>query len=343
MNTTSEFLKRAVTLAVVMMLAPLFAAFDKGSTVVFLGDSITHQARWTGFVTRYYHERLPELNVRFYNAGVGGDTAKGCLGRLHEDVTPRHPSVIVTMFGMNDVGGGKWAEKFGDEENAVKKRILERYETNVTNLAARLRADNPGVKLVWCTPSIYDETAVMERPNNPGRNRELLAGCAAVIKRLAAGWGDGVIDFHAPMTAFNAERQKADPTFTMIGPDRVHPLDPGAFFMACEFLRQQGLDPHAEDPLKPWPETAFSRRLREVRAAEAVLRDTAAFRWFLRCRNIDPDDLEAVNALIAKLKAEGKKGYYEERIGRYPELWKNHAEAEQEFVRRYEALLATVK
>ncbi|MDZ4197674.1 MAG: hypothetical protein U1E27_00135, partial [Kiritimatiellia bacterium] len=49
-----------------------------------------------------------------------------------------------------------------------------------------------------------------------------------------------VVDFHGPMTAFNAERQAKDPAFTLIGSDRVHPGAPGHLLMAWLFLKSQG-------------------------------------------------------------------------------------------------------
>lgn len=338
-NRKRGVLALALTAGFALMLSVASSAFgapfEKDATVAFLGDSITHQGRWTGFVTRYYMERMPERNVRFYNAGVGGDTMSGCLSRLHEDVTPHRPSVIVTMFGMNDVGWSLRAEKYGEKENEQKRQILARYEKNLRALAARLRADNPGVRLVWCTPSIYDETAKIAKANLPGRNRELLAGCAEIVKRYGAETGDEVIDFNGPMAAFNAEKQKSDPTFTLVGPDRVHPLAPGAFFMACEFLRQQGLDPQADkaDPLKPWPQTAKSRKISECLACEGVLRGLYAERWFLRGQKVDPDDLKAVAAFDVELKNKGRKGYFEGLVGDYLAKWPQRDEIVRKFHR----------
>ncbi len=310
-------------------------AFEKDDIVVFLGDSITYQARWTSFVARYYYERMPERNVTFYNAGVPGDRMTGCLGRLDEDVTVRKPTVIVTMFGMNDVGWGLWAPVFGERENERKDRILKQYESNLRLLAKRLKETNPRARRVWCTPSIYDETAEMACANNPGRNRELLAGCAEIVKRFGKETGEEVIDFNGPMTAFNADRQKKDPTFTLVGPDRVHPLLPGAFFMGCTFLRQQGLDPHVgDDPLTLWRETDLSRKLGEAFAAERLLRDMAASRWYLNARKVDANDLAAVTEHIARLKAEGKTGYFEDRLPTYLNDWPRRGEIERTFQSR---------
>ena len=50
-----------------------------GDTVVFLGDSITAARGYTKIVELYTLMRHPELRVRFWNAGKGGDTAAGAV------------------------------------------------------------------------------------------------------------------------------------------------------------------------------------------------------------------------------------------------------------------------
>ena len=44
-----------------------------GDTLVFLGDSITHQCLYTQYIEDYYYTRYPKLRIHFHNAGVGGD------------------------------------------------------------------------------------------------------------------------------------------------------------------------------------------------------------------------------------------------------------------------------
>lgn len=303
--------------------APAPQPFRSGDRVVFLGDSITHQGRWTGFVTRYYMEQFPSNAYEFINAGVGGDTARGCLCRLHEDVTPYDPTVIVTMFGMNDLGGCLWAKEFGPKENARADAALKRYEENLRTLAKRLKADCPHARLVWCTPSIYDDTSTMAKPCDYNRNGIVLRRAAEVVKAFGAERGEPVIDFNGPMARYNQMRQKEDPAFTMVGPDRVHPLRPGAFFMACEFLKQQGLDSHADDPMTPWPETELSKLLGTRGGYEGQLRTLAAVRWYLRNQKSIPnvDDMEAVKAFGEQLKAKGAKGFFQDRVPLYIKEW----------------------
>lgn len=41
-----------------------------GDSIVFLGDSITHQCLFTQYVEDYFYTRLPGLKLRVHNAGV---------------------------------------------------------------------------------------------------------------------------------------------------------------------------------------------------------------------------------------------------------------------------------
>ena len=57
-----------------------------GDTLVFLGDSITHQCLYTQYVEDFYYTRYPKMRVHFHNAGVGGDRAQDALDRFDGDV-----------------------------------------------------------------------------------------------------------------------------------------------------------------------------------------------------------------------------------------------------------------
>ena len=303
--------------------APPSKAFRHGETVVFLGDSITHQARWTGFISRHYLENFPTNRYRFVNAGVGGDTAGGCLCRLDEDVTSKRPDVIVVMFGMNDLGWGIWEREFGEKARARADQMMSGYEQNMRRLGERLTRDNPQARIVWCTPSIYDDTSTFNDNFCFNRNRLVLARAAEFVKRLGAERGEQVIDFNGPMSAYNQTRQKTEPAYTLVGPDRVHPGDAGAFFMACTFLKQQGLDPRAADFTVPWPATGLSPLFAKRQALEGKLRELAAVRWYLRRQKeiSNIDDMKQVQAFADKLKASGARGYFEDRVPGYLTNW----------------------
>ena len=61
-------------------------ALRDGDTVVFLGDSITAARGYTKIVEHYTLMRFPERQVKFFNAGWGGDTTEGARQRLERDV-----------------------------------------------------------------------------------------------------------------------------------------------------------------------------------------------------------------------------------------------------------------
>lgn len=214
--------------------------FQDGATVCLLGDSITARGSTQTVISDYYLTRFPERTVRFVNAGRSGDSAGGALGRLQEDVIDKKPTAVTIMLGMNDVGRGNYVAAPTEAQKRGQRQSLDGYQANMEKVVARIRAEAGEPKLYFFTPSPFDQTVVLEKDNNqPGCN-DGLGLCAAFVKALAAKNGGTVVDFHGPMTALNLEQQKADPKWTIVGGDRVHPSAPGHLMMAWLFLKAQG-------------------------------------------------------------------------------------------------------
>ncbi len=72
-----------------------------GTTVVFLGDSITHGHRLAQEAA-FPHRLGQALGVRAINAGISGDTTEGGLRRIERDVLAHRPQVVVVELGVND-------------------------------------------------------------------------------------------------------------------------------------------------------------------------------------------------------------------------------------------------
>ena len=68
---------------------------SKQGAVVFLGDSITQG--WGPNLRNFF----PALNVA--NRGISGDTTRGMLIRLNEDVLALNPSTVIMLMGTNDL------------------------------------------------------------------------------------------------------------------------------------------------------------------------------------------------------------------------------------------------
>jgi lysophospholipase L1-like esterase len=216
--------------------------FQDGDKVVLVGDSITHGRKWHRYVYAYYLTRFPQRRIRFINQGIAGDSAGGALRRLDWDILPHQPNAATIFLGMNDVGRGHYGPADPTEKILqARQTALDNYRRNMDSLADQLQA--AGVQKLWfMTPSPYDDTAQLAAENFVGVNGAL-AQCGRYGTELAAKYGGGLIDLNTPMTALNQKHQQADPAFTLIGPDRVHPGDLGMMVIAYYTLRAQGCGP----------------------------------------------------------------------------------------------------
>jgi lysophospholipase L1-like esterase len=211
--------------------------FGDGDRWCVLGDSITRTGMYGDYVELFYITRYPNRRVEVINCGVAGDTADGALLRLDCDCLEKNPTVVTVMFGMNDVGRDLYTpdtqQQDLDHERATK---IEQYEQAMRRLTERLLA--AGVKVVVVRPSIFDDSAQLDCPNRPGVGAALRQ-LGQRVDSLAEEFQVDVIDFNTPMEEINRGMQQQDPRFTIVGPDRVHPSEPGHFVMAYQLLAAQ--------------------------------------------------------------------------------------------------------
>jgi acyl-CoA thioesterase-1 len=98
------------------------ASGPAGTTVVFLGDSITHGHRLAQEVAFPY--RIGQaLGVRAINAGISGDTTDGGLARIERDVLAHEPRLVVVELGVNDAFGQRPREGVIANLRAITQRI----------------------------------------------------------------------------------------------------------------------------------------------------------------------------------------------------------------------------
>lgn len=127
---------------------------DRGA-VIFLGDSITHG--WGDDLGGNF----PGLKVA--NRGIGGDTSRGVLIRMPEDVLAVRPCAVVLLIGTNDI-----------EQGAQPETIA----ANIRLILASFRRHNPAMPVVLC--SIFPSSAVQRRPAERIRNlNKILSSVAA--------------------------------------------------------------------------------------------------------------------------------------------------------------------
>ena len=126
---------------------------DQGA-VVFLGDSITQ-----GWGDNFGNS-FPGLKTA--NRGISGDTSRGVLYRLKEDVLDLHPRAIVLLIGTNDL-----------EEKATPETVA----SNVKLLLAAFQTHNPQMPVILC--QVMPSHASKSRPKEQiTRINELLTDLA---------------------------------------------------------------------------------------------------------------------------------------------------------------------
>lgn len=223
------------------------AAFKAGDRWCAVGDSITHGGQYHANIYLFHATRFPDRRIEVFNCGISGDSASGALKRLPTDILSNKPTVASIMLGMNNVGRGFYNKgSEGPQVEAQRKRAIDGWAANMRKLAEGLKA--AGVRMIFITPSIFDQTAVFPGANDPGLVGPdaigVNTGLGEMAKRvieMAREFDSPVVDFNGPMTKLNAEQQKSDPAFTIVGKDRVHPGAVGHLVMAYLFLKAQGV------------------------------------------------------------------------------------------------------
>ena len=123
-------------------------------TIVFLGDSITQL--WGDDLGGSF----PEVHVA--NRGISGDTSRGVLIRVNEDVIALHPRAVVLLIGTNDI------------EEDTEPRVIA---GNVELLTQTLERALPRVRILLC--EVFPSSASKRRPAATIRELNGLYGALA--------------------------------------------------------------------------------------------------------------------------------------------------------------------
>jgi len=207
----------------------------EGDTLVFLGDSITHQCLYTQYVEDFLYTRFPRLRLHLHNAGVGGDTARDALERFDEDVAAFHPAAVLLLLGMND---GRYT--------APDPKIFATYKKDMGRILDESAA--LGSRPIPLAPTWFDQRTALRGKNwiPPDRAaivhyNATLAAFGAWLRDEAEARGLLFADLAAPLAQATRKARRDDPVFTMI-PDAVHPGPDGHLVMALALLEGLGFE-----------------------------------------------------------------------------------------------------
>lgn len=200
---------------------------EDGDSLVFFGDSITHQCLYTQYVEDYFYTRYPDRRIHFHNSGVSGDRCDDALIRFEQDVTPFKPKYVTVLLGMNDGAYRPFDQK-----------KFDLYEKGVIDAVKKIQAI--GATPILMTPTMYDARAA--RMANDGSEtptfryyNSVLAYYGALLREISYRQGLGFVDMYTPLNDITLEQRKKNPQFTLIK-DSVHPGAPGQVVMATAIL-----------------------------------------------------------------------------------------------------------
>ncbi|MBL8849473.1 MAG: SGNH/GDSL hydrolase family protein [Planctomycetaceae bacterium] len=203
-----------------------------GDSIVFLGDSITHQHLYTQYVEDYFYTRFPKQRLTLHNAGVGGARAWDALQRFDADVAAYKPKYVTILLGMND---GAYTP--------FTQQIFDTYRNDMTTLLEKIRGI--GATPILMTPTMFDARAARMRDPNRATEATLLYNSVLTyfgtfLRETAVENGDGFVDMWGPLNNITLQERKKDPKFTLIL-DAVHPDAPGQVVMATALVNDIGL------------------------------------------------------------------------------------------------------
>ena len=228
-----------------MAMASTFALHN-GDRVVFYGDSITEQRHYTTFAEAFVRTRYPNLDVRFFSRGWGGDASWGGGGgtieqRVSQDVASLKPTMISVLLGMNDGGYVPYDPKIATTFDEWYGKLLDLF-----------RKAAPGARFTCIETCPWDEYAHQLAAGPPkdgawepwdGYN-EVLVHYADVVKKQAAEAGATFVDFNEPLVAVLKAARVANPALAKeIIPDSIHPGPAGSLVMAGALVQAWGFRP----------------------------------------------------------------------------------------------------
>lgn len=155
--------------------------------LVFLGDSITQG--WGDDLGGSFP------GVKVANRGISGDTTRGMLIRLKEDVLSLNPTGVVLLMGTNDL-----------EENAEPETVAGNFKL----IVAELKKHNPKMPVIVC--QVFPSSETKKRPAD--KIKKINELYAAAVK------GDPQVTLVETWTLFADEKGNAKPAEF---PDLLHP------------------------------------------------------------------------------------------------------------------------
>ena len=203
-------------------------------TWLFMGDSITHGAAWTGgydgiaqLFEKYLKEDLGRVDDIVVNTAVSGATTgastssvgRGTLTHMELRMAKYHPDIVSVMLGTND-------------------NISDNYNTNLQEIIKEIRKVNEDAVIIFRSPTPAKGSTYA---NKAGGDTGSVARMKAVAEADAEGilFIDQYTDWNEEFKAYTYLR---DNKAYYLPDGNVHPGAAGHVRMTTQFIRECGLD-----------------------------------------------------------------------------------------------------
>ncbi|MBM4436329.1 MAG: SGNH/GDSL hydrolase family protein [Actinobacteria bacterium] len=149
-----------------------------------------------------------------------GRTSTHILERFDAWVVAVQPDLVHLNCGLHDLGR--------HEARAWElKTPLDRYETNLRRIVARLQAET-GARVIWASTTPVIDAWQLRTKNFARREADVVA-YNAVAAAVMASHGIPINDLHALVTAAGPDK--------LLGPDGVHFTEPGSALLGEHVAR----------------------------------------------------------------------------------------------------------
>lgn len=209
----------------------------KGAKILFQGDSITDGGRsrnqdWNHVMGHGYAfivaSRLgfekPDMNYRFFNRGVSGNTVPDLAARWQADTLDLAPDILSILVGVNDTSA---------EIEAKSGFSRKSFKTDYQNLLSATKDKHPQVKLIIGEPFILPVGKIKA---NWSKWHEQISGRQEDAKNLAKEFDATFIPFQSH---FNDCLKQAPAEYWIW--DGVHPMPAGHELMARKWIEAVNL------------------------------------------------------------------------------------------------------
>jgi len=209
-------------------------ALVKGDRIVFLGDSITAGGGGPkGYITLVKSaltEKLPDLGIEVFNAGISGNRVPDLQRRLDKDVLARKPTIVFIYIGINDV----WHWRKAPDGKMVGGTPTDKYEEGLKDIIGKIKA--AGARVILCTPSVIGEKA-----HGTNDSDKMLDEYSDISRKVAADTGVQLNDLAKAFTDYEKEHNPQNRASGVLTGDGVHLNEAGNRFVADQMLHALGI------------------------------------------------------------------------------------------------------